>query len=295
MRHDNPFPASDPHRHAIWEMLVVRDIEAFVQQDWASIETDFDAEAFFGIDARKRDNPDAWRAGFTSLSQYRDVWLEQARAFAPVEDREAIRAGLFDATTLRDIEIDGDVAIAHKKFDGWLPLPGGGTERLLWQTLYVCRRRGDVWRIASFVGYLPSPMGTAGAPGRAPSAKVVPAGASQHVTAGPYSPVLRVDPRELVVISGQAAIDADGSVVGESVEEQTRATLANCEAQLASAGCTFADVFKVNVYLTDLADWEAFNRVYRDAMPAPRPVRTAVGTALLPGLLVEVEMWAARS
>ncbi len=63
---------------------------------------------------------------------------------------------------------------------------------------------------------------------------------------------------------------------------------------MATAGCTFDNVFKVNVYLTDLSIWDRFNVVYRSMMPEPRPVRTAVGTKLLPGLLVEIEMWAAK-
>jgi 2-iminobutanoate/2-iminopropanoate deaminase len=63
---------------------------------------------------------------------------------------------------------------------------------------------------------------------------------------------------------------------------------------MATAGCSFDDVFKVNVYLTDLSIWDRFNVVYRELMPEPRPVRTAVGTKLLPGLLVEIEMWAVK-
>jgi len=121
--------------------------------------------------------------------------------------------------------------------------------------------------------------------------KRVPQGASQHVTAGPYSPVLEVR-GGFVVISGQAAIRHDGSIVSTDFTEQAIATLRNCETQLATAGCTLADVFKTNVYLADLANWAAFNAVYEELVPTPRPVRTAVGAALLPGLLVEVEMWA---
>jgi enamine deaminase RidA (YjgF/YER057c/UK114 family) len=98
----------------------------------------------------------------------------------------------------------------------------------------------------------------------------------------------------LVVISGQAALAPDGSVVGDDVEEQTRVTLQNCRRQLATAGCDLGDVVKVNVYLTDMALWDRFNAVYREVLPEPRPARTAVGAALLDGLLVEVEMWAAR-
>ncbi|HLE55638.1 MAG TPA: RidA family protein [Rhodothermia bacterium] len=126
------------------------------------------------------------------------------------------------------------------------------------------------------------------------AAKAVPAGAAQHVTAGPYSPVLEINPNRIVIISGQAAIDPVGSIIGNTIEEQTRYTLENCRKQLETAGCTLADVFKVNVYLTDLAEWGRFNVVYREIMPEPRPVRTAVGVNLLPGLLVEIEMWATR-
>ena len=35
----------------------------------------------------------------------------------------------------------------------------------------------------------------------------------------------------------------------------------NCKSQLAQAGCSLDDVFKVNVYLTDLKDWPRFNEV----------------------------------
>jgi 2-iminobutanoate/2-iminopropanoate deaminase len=125
--------------------------------------------------------------------------------------------------------------------------------------------------------------------------KLQPAGATQHVTAGPYSPVLEVNANKLVVISGQVAVAADGSVIGEDIATQTKATLDNCARQLASAGCSLDDVFKVNIYLSDLALWSEFNAIYESIMPPPLPVRTAVQAILLPGFLVEIEMWAAKS
>jgi 2-iminobutanoate/2-iminopropanoate deaminase len=122
-----------------------------------------------------------------------------------------------------------------------------------------------------------------------------PEGTRQHVTAGPYSPVLEIDAQRLVVISGQVAVDLDGRVIGSTIEEQTRATLGNCTDCLASAGCTLGDVFKVNIYLTDLGHWTRFNEVYQEVMPEPLPVRTAVQAILLPGYLVEIEMWAVKA
>ena len=126
------------------------------------------------------------------------------------------------------------------------------------------------------------------------SCKKIPAGASQHKTAGPYSPVLEIEANKLVLISGQTPIDMDGNVVGETIEEQTEYTLENCKKQLAKAGCTFADVFKVNVYLTDLDNWPRFNKVYAAHFPEPLPVRTAVQAGLLYTFLVEIELWAAK-
>ena len=122
-----------------------------------------------------------------------------------------------------------------------------------------------------------------------------PSSARQHVTAGPYSPVLEIDARHLVVLSGQVAVDLEGHVIGETIEEQTAATLRNCAGHLASAGCSLADVFKVNIYLSDVGHWTRFNAVYEELMPPPLPVRTAVQAILLPGYLVEIEMWAVKA
>ena len=122
-----------------------------------------------------------------------------------------------------------------------------------------------------------------------------PEGARQHATAGPYSPVLEVDAQRLVVISGQVAVDPDGRVIGGTIEEQTRATLGHCIDCLASADCTLGNVFKVNIYLADLGHWTRFNEVYQEVMPEPLPVRTAVQAILLPGYLVEIEMWAVKA
>ena len=124
--------------------------------------------------------------------------------------------------------------------------------------------------------------------------KTVPGDAAQHANAGPYSPVLEVEFDKLVIISGQAPIDMEGTVVGESIEEQTRFTMDNCIRQLGFAGCGLESVFKVNVYLTDLELWPRFNTVYRSYFDNPLPCRTAVQAGLLYTFLVEIEMWAAK-
>ena len=126
------------------------------------------------------------------------------------------------------------------------------------------------------------------------SCKRVPENAIQHKTAGPYSPVLEVEFNKLVLISGQASINMEGEVVGSTIEEQTKFTMDNCIKQLKMANCTLDDVFKVNVFLTDLELWPRFNEVYKTYFKDPLPVRTAVQTGLLYTFLVEIEMWAAK-
>jgi len=287
----NPFP-HDPDRHAIWEMLVERDIQAFLAEDWSRVADDFIEDGFMGIDGRNFSNPDSWRMTFPNLASYRDEWLKQARSFNETKWAADPEPDLIAATTLRDMEIVGDVALLHKKFDGSVVQADGNKAVLNWQTLYRCRKVNDQWKIAGFVGYLPHPMGFDKRAQQ--NAKNLPEGAAQHTTAGPYSPVLQVYPGQLVVISGQAAIDPTGEIIGDTIEEQTHYTLKNCQKQLETAGCSLSDVFKVNIYLTDLADWPRMNEVYKTYFPDPKPVRTAVGTSLLMTLQVEIEMWAVK-
>ena len=149
----NPF-AGDKDREQIWEMLVRRDIEAFVSQDWSLVADDFDEVRFLGIHAHKDRDPDNWDAGFPTLASYRDEWLRQAAESAAVEYAESLADGIFRATNLSVIDITGDVALARKKFDGTIARKDGTIDRLNWQTLYFCRRDGARWKITGFVGYM---------------------------------------------------------------------------------------------------------------------------------------------
>ncbi len=117
----NPFPSSDTARHSIWEMLVPRDIDAFLAADWSMVEHDFVEDGFIGIDGRKEGQPRQVAPGISDT-----VGLSRRMA-APGErlrhaDRfaEDTRTAIFTTTTLEDIEIEGDMALVRKKFDGGL-------------------------------------------------------------------------------------------------------------------------------------------------------------------------------
>jgi len=152
----NPF--TDPERRALWEMLVERDIRAFIASDWSLVADDFLEDEFYGVDGRRLVNPDGWRLTYPTLESYRARWLSQAAAFHAANAEENPSEALHALTELRDIEISGDRALAHKKFDGTLKTREGA-RRLCWQTLYHCRKLGGKWKICGFTGYMPNPMG----------------------------------------------------------------------------------------------------------------------------------------
>ena len=219
--------------------------------------------------------------------------MKQAISFKATEWAEDASAGLWRVTTINDIDLSSNTALVRKKFSGDIAKSDGQKITLKWQSLFYCRKTNGQWKITGFTGYLPYDAMPVTHPGN--TTMHLPAHAGQHKTAGPYSPVLIVEGKKLVVISGQAAIDGDGNIKGDSIETQTIFTLQNCSKALESAGCKLQDVFKVNVYMKDLGQWERFNQVYRKYFLSPLPVRTAVQTGLLPGLLVEIELWAASN
>lgn len=151
----NPFSPEDPARHAIWEMLVPRDITAYLAADWSLVENDFVEANFTGMNGNRDENPQNWSLSFASLEAYRDEWLRQAKEGQATEYAEDARAAIFTATKLEEIEIDGAAALVRKKFDGRIKRADGGEDRMLWQTLYICRETAEGWKIAGFVGYLP--------------------------------------------------------------------------------------------------------------------------------------------
>ena len=151
----NPFGTGESDRAELWEMLVRRDIDAFLARDWSAVEGDFLADRFFGLHAHFRHNSDAWRLDFPKLEVYRDEWLRQAAETAAVKFAEPLRPALFRAMNLRDIDLDGDRAVLHKRFDGSVRRADGGVDTLDWKTLYFCLKVNGRWRISSFVGYMP--------------------------------------------------------------------------------------------------------------------------------------------
>jgi 2-iminobutanoate/2-iminopropanoate deaminase len=106
---------------------------------------------------------------------------------------------------------------------------------------------------------------------------------------GPYSQAIRSG--GLVFLSGQIPLDpATGALVQDTIEVETERVLENVAAVLAAAGCSFADVVKTTIYLTDLGDFAAVNEVYGKRFTGTPPARATVQVTALPkGARVEID------
>ena len=106
---------------------------------------------------------------------------------------------------------------------------------------------------------------------------------------GTYSQAARAG--DTVYLSGQIPLDpATMELVKGDFDVQARRVFENLRAVARAAGGDLSHAVKLNVYLTDLGNFQLFNRVMADYFSAPYPARAAVGVAALPrGALVEVD------
>lgn len=109
---------------------------------------------------------------------------------------------------------------------------------------------------------------------------------------GPYSQAVRIG--DFVFTSGQVALDpATGQLVDGGIEAQTRRVLQNLQAVLQGAGLDLTRVVKTTVFLKDMNDFTAMNKVYAEHLQTggAAPARSTVEVARLPkDALVEIEV-----
>ncbi len=106
---------------------------------------------------------------------------------------------------------------------------------------------------------------------------------------GPYSRAAWAG--DILYLSGQLGQDpATGKMVEGGVAAETEQLLKGVSAVLSAAGLSMGDVVKANVFLTDMNDFAAMNKVYETFFEAPYPARSTIGVAALPaGAHVEIE------
>ena len=106
---------------------------------------------------------------------------------------------------------------------------------------------------------------------------------------GPYSQAIRSG--NTVWLSGQIALDpATGELVSGGFEAQAERMFENLKAVAEAAGGGLGNLIKLNLYLTDLANFGKLNELMTRYFVPPYPARAAVGVASLPrGALVEAD------
>jgi 2-iminobutanoate/2-iminopropanoate deaminase len=115
-------------------------------------------------------------------------------------------------------------------------------------------------------------------------------------TDAPSSPLFSqaVKAGSFVFVSGTVGIDpTTGSLAGDTIQEQTRQALANCQAILQAGGAGLDDVVEVGLLLSDPADFAGFNEEWSRWFPSDPPTRYGVKLGVdVPGLLVSIRMTA---
>ena len=98
---------------------------------------------------------------------------------------------------------------------------------------------------------------------------------------GTYSQAVKVG--TTVYLSGQIPLVPETmEMVQGDMEAQIRRVFDNLQAVANAAGSSLADVAKLNVFLTDLANFPVVNQVMADYFQEPYPARAAIGVAALP-------------
>ena len=110
---------------------------------------------------------------------------------------------------------------------------------------------------------------------------------------GPYSHAVVAG--DFVFVAGQTARDVEtGRVIAGDITAQTARCLEIVGDILGQLGLTLKDVVRSTVYLSNISDFDAMNRVYSAAFQAPYPARSTPEVKLPFGALVGIEVTAYR-
>lgn len=113
---------------------------------------------------------------------------------------------------------------------------------------------------------------------------------------GAYSHGISVDiaGSRLIFVTGQIAVNQEGNLVSDDIEEQTRFVFENIKQILAEGDASFADVVKVQIFVTDINDFARISPIRNEYLGQSKPVSTLLQVSALvkAGCKIEVEVMA---
>ncbi|MEQ1078910.1 RidA family protein [Acinetobacter seifertii] len=105
---------------------------------------------------------------------------------------------------------------------------------------------------------------------------------------GTYSQAILVG--NTLYLSGQIGLDPYSMELVDGIEAQIRRVFDNLKAVCEASGGSLADIAKLNIFLTDLSNFQLVNQIMGEYFAQPYPARAALGVASLPkGALVEMD------
>lgn len=107
---------------------------------------------------------------------------------------------------------------------------------------------------------------------------------------GPYSQAIIAG--NYMFASGQIGINPEsGCIVEGGIEAQTKQVMENIKNMLTAAGLKLGDVIKTDVFITDMGNFNAVNKIYAEYFTENEPARSCVEIGALPkGALIEIEI-----
>ena len=110
---------------------------------------------------------------------------------------------------------------------------------------------------------------------------------------GPYNHIAKVG--DFITIGGTAGVNpVTGELAGTDVGSQTRQILQSFQVMLESVGSDLSHVVHVNIFLSQISDFDVMNAAYVEKMGDHRPARTVIGVRELPkpGVLLTMNLTA---
>ena len=124
---------------------------------------------------------------------------------------------------------------------------------------------------------------------------ITPAGTTAPL--GAYSPAIAITIGEarLVFVSGLLPLDANGNLVGDDIEAQTRCVFDGLRSVLEASGGRLEHTVKVQIFLTDIGEYGTVSTIRNEYLGTARPASTLVEVSALakPGCRIEIDAVAA--